>query len=85
MSISGKTKKLLLFTAIITAVFVFLTIYSGGGKEKITFLLRPQDSSEKYELEAYVGGEIIDIEGDIGKRKYTGEEAKSELKNCLTI
>lgn len=80
MSISGKTKKLLLFTAIITALFVFLTIYSGGGKEKITFLLRPQDSSEKYELEAYVGGEIIDIEGDIGKRKYTGEEAKSELK-----
>ncbi|GAB6159600.1 hypothetical protein JCM13267_02200 [Howardella ureilytica] len=43
-------------------------------------MLRPQDSSEKYELEAYVGGEIIDIEGDIGKRKYTGEEAKSELK-----
>ncbi len=34
---------------------------------------------KKYELEAHVDGEIVDIEVDIGKRKYTPEEADAEL------
>ena len=78
MNISDKTKKLLLLISIVTALLAVLVMFMGEG-EKVTSLQRPEDASEKYELEAHVDGEIVDIEGDIGKRKYTPEEADAEL------
>lgn len=78
MNISDKTKKLLLLISIVTELLAVLVMFMGEG-EKVTSLQRPEDASEKYELEAHVDGEIVDIEGDIGKRKYTPEEADAEL------
>ena len=74
MNISDKTKKLLFLISIVTALLAVLVMFMGEG-EKVTSLQRPEDTSEKYELEAHVDGEIVDI----GKRKYTPEEADAEL------
>ena len=68
MNISDKTKKLLLLISIVTALLAVLVMFMGEG-EKVTSLQRPEDASEKYELEAHVDGEIVDIEGESNRNQ----------------
>ena len=76
MNISDKTKKLLLLISIVTALLAVLVMFMGEG-EKVTSLQRPEDASEKYELEAHVDGEMSRY-----RRRYWKEEIYTGRGRC---